>query len=184
MTTMIAVELAKRWMTGLRKMSQLDAWTHPERVAGYVKELLFAREEMAEYDLETFMSVAWLHDIIEDGVKEDGSPVEAKDLLEAGIPAMVVAHVVTLTHVEEMETKEEYLARLAESECPEVKVVKALDRVASLYEGKFSFGPKWAERYAEKTEKGVLPLAKSVPGPLGTEVTKILERSIKIARSL
>ncbi len=184
-TIKLASELAKQFMTGTRKKSSQPAWTHPEAVAGLVTEVLLQAEVFHEHEnwyfVKDMIVLAWLHDIIEDGIKEDGSRVTSTDLVMAGIPLVICGCVAEITHLEAKETKEEYLKRLLGSGTI-VKTVKVLDRIATLKEGKAVLGSVWAKQYAQKTEKGVMPLAKSIHGKLGMELSKRLAEAIRVAQ--
>lgn len=149
-------ELARRWMPGHRQHSTRLAWEHPQ-------DLVTLLNEYPRMKTATIVHVCWLHDIIEDGQKEDGSPVTSEDLVNEGFNLDVVASVVSLTHRKD-EDKPTYLARLRDN-FPgyTVRVVKSLDRICNLREGAPMFkNVRWA-RYVNETRDYILPLTDTLP---------------------
>lgn len=108
-----------------------------------------------------YEDVAWLHDIIEDGRKQDGSCVTSQDLIEQGIVPKVVEAVIALSQ-REGEDKVSYLVRLRGASS-RVKVVKAADRVCNLREGKSTFKDARWGRYVRETRQFILPLLEDIP---------------------
>jgi (p)ppGpp synthase/HD superfamily hydrolase len=153
-----AEEIAKRWMHGTRQGSLRPAWAHPADVVVLLREMPGVRTP----ELDRFYEeVAWLHDIVEDGRKHDGSYVSSGDLTKEGISAEVIDAVIALSH-REGEDKVSYLVRLRDAS-PRVKTVKAADRVCNLREGLRTFkNARWG-RYVRETQQFILPLLEDVP---------------------
>lgn len=128
------------------------AWEHPQDLVRLIEA------EMA-YSTET-LAVAWLHDILEDGRKEDGSPVTTDDLLGAGFPKAVVEDIKALSH-REGEPKATYLERLKEAS-PRARIVKCVDRICNLREGKTAFKDRRWARYVGETFYFIFPLAEGL----------------------
>lgn len=149
-------ELARRWMPGFRQSSNRRAWEHPE-------DLVTLLGERPRVKTATLLHVCWLHDIIEDGQKEDGKAVTQQDLFNEGFNFEVVTSVRALTH-QKNEDKPAYLARLRDSSPGyTVRVVKSLDRICNLREGAPTFkGARWS-RYVQETQDYILPLTDALP---------------------
>ncbi len=139
------------------------AWAHPEDVVALV-------EELPGLTLATRLQavrVAWLHDIIEDGKKEDGSPVTADDLRRETADDGVLEAVIELSH-HRRETREDYLARVTYNcDDPDILLVKVCDRVCNMREAALSFkDERWA-RYVDECSTYFLPslrlLRRSLP---------------------
>lgn len=172
---MSAEDIARRWMKGTREGPGLRyAWEHPQDLVNMImKEMpTTASEEEQAMRVE----VAWLHDILEDGEKENGARVEAiYDLAKLTTPE-VLEDVLCLTRRErnemrsgrvEMapEPKEEYLSRF-KGYSPRVRLVKCVDRICNLREGKTTFKDHRWIRYVGETYYFIYPLAKDLPeGP-------------------
>lgn len=158
-----AADIAKECMKGMRQGRPGDprrpAWEHP----GDLVRLL-VREYPGKISEGTLI-VAWLHDIVEDGRKADGSSVSFDDLRSRGIRASLVSDIATLTKGER-EDKLSYLSRLrnAPISSPRAKIVKCVDRICNLREGYLLFkDARWA-RYVGETLYFLLPLADQVGG--------------------
>jgi (p)ppGpp synthase/HD superfamily hydrolase len=167
-----ARELAVRWMPGKRQGYDRPSWTHPEHVASLVVEV------PGEWPREKMVSMAWLHDIIEDGVTASGEGVSAEVLLEEGISAEVVEGVKALTHVKPMPKPEYFSALLTAPE--EVRVLKCLDRISNLSDAVPVFDEKRWAKYVKETLVSVMPLAKSVRGEAGAWLVGKLEACLAV----
>lgn len=183
-----AQRIAREWMPGMRQgPDHRPAWKHPEDLTLLLVELLggepaptahdhgpprYVNEGTDLRDLEHLqdasefylardqwrevMAVAWLHDIIEDGVRENGKHVTADDLRAERIPEAVIEGVVWLSH-QEGEPKHAYLTRVLDAP-PKIRLVKLVDRICNLREGKESFkDARWA-RYVQETAEFITPL--------------------------
>jgi (p)ppGpp synthase/HD superfamily hydrolase len=172
-------KLARRWMPGIRQRAKGDtsparpAWKHPEDLAKLLHDLIgptpdpgpegpgglpVSEREQHEYTRyrDQLVATAWLHDIIEDGRKLDGTEVTEEDLRAEGVEEIVIEDVVALTQ-REGEDKPVYLARL-EAASSRAKLVKIVDRICNLREGKTTFkDARWA-RYLDETQKYIVPL--------------------------
>lgn len=149
-------EIAKRWMLGNRQSApgipNRQAWRHPEDLVILIDEWPDAGNEA-----EHLKCVAWLHDIIEDGQKEDGSRITREDLLQIGIKEIIIEDVIHLTQGEN-EPKELALSRIMRAPRT-AKIVKCIDRICNLREGKLSFKDgRWA-RYIAQTDKYIIPIS-------------------------
>ena len=130
-----------------------------------------------EQDWDETLAIAWLHDIIEDGRKMDGTKVREDDLRGLGISEPVVADVLTLSQ-REGEDKPTYLNRVAEGS-PRVKLVKVVDRICNLREGKDTFKVARWVRYITETQTYILPLVDGIePCSLQTPLRTWLEDAI------
>lgn len=152
-----------------------QAWEHPQDLVNLLAELKgIARpplEALGPNRLDAFFErltdIAWLHDIIEDGRKGDGSKVTKDDLYHEGIHEDVITAVLHLTHRED-EEKIVYLARLRDRAAgggigPDVIIVKLVDRICNLREGKNVFKDhRWA-RVIKETNEYILPMADALP---------------------
>ena len=185
-----AEALAKRWMTGYRHgrpgVDLRRAWEHP---ADLVTLLAERPGEFSEAGQVKAMAIAWLHDVIEDGRKEDGSRVAADDLrtlvIEHGnqehepyLDHSVVDGVIQLTHVEGT-SKISYYESLKDVDYIS-KLVKCVDRICNLREGMNVFSPLRWNRYVLETQKYILPLAKD----LREETAEWLTENLLAARAL
>lgn len=150
-------QLARLWMRGTRNpgpgMQSRPEWEHPQDI---VKLL---RAVPGTFDRVRVSDVAWLHDVVEDGKKDDGSSPTSKDLYEAGIELSVIEDIDTLTH-RAGESKPEYLKRVARGS-DRAKLVKVADRLCNLREAVSSgaFVPDRLARYIEESKEYVAPLA-------------------------
>lgn len=162
-----AEELARRWMPGRREgPANRFAWEHPaDLVRVLTTEIVPAGVPSDE--LEKRIELAWLHDILEDGRKEDGSPVTMYDLMREQV---IVEDVLAMTRREHpgqdgkpfSEPKEKYLARLKEAS-PRAKLVKCVDRICNLREGKAAFKDRRWIRYVGETYLFIYPLTEDLP---------------------
>lgn len=157
MNTAKAKDLAIRWMPGTRHGENPRlAWEHPQDLVELLPQLPLYRDMNRDH-LE---QVAWMHDLLEDGKKGDGSRVTALDLLKEGFTRNVVEDVVTLSK-DDTEEKAAYLERLYLG-TTNALLVKCVDRICNLREGAVSFKlPRWT-RYVAESEKYILPLTKQV----------------------
>jgi len=172
--------LAKRWMPGLRHAApgrpKREAWRHPEDLVVLIDE--WPASEPVEgwgtlrgpYLVRYLKSVAWLHDLIEDGRKEDKTRVTAQDLLWAGLLPEIVIDVQHLTHGDD-EDKGLALARLKTATYTS-KVAKCFDRICNLREGAVDFKEGRWGRYVVQTETYILPLAEELDPWFVTELRK------------
>ncbi len=164
-----AEQLARRWMPGLRQgPAKRKAWEHPQDLVHLLTREMNFIEVPAEEQAKR-VAIAWLHDVLEDGRKENGKPVAVYDLFDEGIDQEVIDDVVGLSHrVFEapngsvLEPKEKYLARLKE-QSPRAKLVKCVDRICNLREGKDDFKTKRWIRYVGETYYFIFPLTADLP---------------------
>jgi (p)ppGpp synthase/HD superfamily hydrolase len=164
----IAEELARRWMPGHREgPGNRFAWEHPEDLVRVLTIEMPIEVDVAE--AERRIALAWLHDIIEDGRKEDGSGVDEADLFREGVDPEVIADVLSMTRrtYQEggalvLESKEQYLGRLKEAKV-RAKVVKCVDRTCNLREGRETFKDRRWIRYVGETYYFIYPLTESLP---------------------
>lgn len=162
-------QLARRWMPGLRQgPAKRKAWEHPQDLVRLITQEMSFVDTPAE-EQEKRIAVAWLHDILEDGKKEDGTPVTMYDLLKEGVDQEVVNDVLGLTQQTLqgrdgpfLEPKAEYLARLTE-QSQRTKLVKCVDRVCNLREGRTTFKVRRWIRYVGETYYFIFPLAEELP---------------------
>lgn len=165
--------------------SARKAWEHPADLVALLGE---RPGEFSEAGQIKAMAMAWLHDVIEDGRKEDGSRVTAEDLyaLVVGydserkpyLDEAVIDGVVELTHPEGI-SKIAYYERLQEiGYIP--KLVKCVDRICNLREGAGVFKPARWDRYVRETELYILPLARD----LREETAEWLTRHLLAAMAL
>lgn len=153
-------DLAKRWMPGTRQSKKgkppREAWRHPEDLVKLIDEWPFPKAW--NHNLRIYLKcLAWLHDIIEDGKKDDGTPVTEQDLIDAGVSLDIVRDVVALSCLPG-EDKTVYLARLRTASVA-AKMAKCIDRICNLREGAEVFkDARWA-RYVDETQKYVIPLS-------------------------
>jgi hypothetical protein len=168
--------LAKRWMVGERKGPEgkpsREAWRHPEDLVLLIDEWDMPRAWNP--NLKPYLkAVAWLHDLLEDGRKEDGSSVTAQDLHDAVVEWAIVRDVVSLSQVPG-EDKPVYLARLGKASWA-AKFVKCVDRICNLREGKDCFkDPRWT-RYVDETKRYIVPLTTNIPTWFTDELQKAID---------
>jgi (p)ppGpp synthase/HD superfamily hydrolase len=154
-----AEQLARRWMPGLRQgPAKRKAWEHPQDLVSLLTKEMDFIETPAE-EQEKRVAVAWLHDILEDGKKEDGTTVSVQDLCDEGIRPQVIADVLALTNEG---PKDAYLAQL-KAKSPRAKLVKCVDRICNLREGKDAFKTKRWIRYVGETYYFIFPLTEGLP---------------------
>lgn len=148
-----------------------EAWKHPQDIVRLLLDegstglpiTVSPEEHKKRIDL------GWLHDIIEDGKKEDGSPVTMYDLYREDIAPDTVDDVLAMSQrtlngqdgQPYLEPKELYLGRLKEAST-RVKVVKCLDRICNLREGQHSFKDLRWIRYVGETFYFIFPLAEKL----------------------
>lgn len=139
--------------------SNRPAWAHPEDVVA----LLCTFWSSTPFDV-AMIDIAWLHDILEDGRKLDGSKITVADLEAEGVEPHVIKSVVALTH-HEGEEKITYLARLENTLFVDECILKCLDRICNLREGKDTFKEKRWARYVDETQRYIMPLVEKIPSP-------------------
>lgn len=150
-----AEALCKRWMPGVRDGSGRMAWEHPADLVRLLSlEMPQGHADALERSARNVLG--WCHDLLEDGVREDGVRVRAHDLVDGGIPDKIVAEVCLLTNTHE--DKARYLASLKTAP-PRVRLVKVGDRVCNLREGAKSFDARRWVRYVGEALYFVYPLA-------------------------
>lgn len=149
-------------MPGLRQgPAKRKAWEHPQDLVRFLTQEMAFMETPAE-EQEKRVAVAWLHDILEDGKKEDGNSVLSHDLHRADLRPEIIDDVEALTHQSYEGGKDVYLSRL-KAASPRVKVVKCVDRICNLREGKDSFKVKRWIRYVGETYYFIFPLTEDLP---------------------
>jgi hypothetical protein len=157
--------LAKRWMVGTRQSKKgkppREAWRHPEDLIKITDEWPFP--SAWNHNLRTYLKcVLWLHDLIEDGKKEDGSPVTEEDLIREGVSLDIVRDVVALSCPPGVD-KKVYLQSLKTASVA-ARIAKCIDRIGNLREGAEVFkDARWA-RYVEETNTYILPMSFSLHG--------------------
>lgn len=154
----VADNMIRSWMPGTRDGSDRPAWKHPQDV---VKMLTLAPGRTCaphQDEASHLLTVAMLHDILEDGVKENGDRAGVDDL--RGFPDDVVADIVALTRGVG-EPKLAYLARLPAASA-RVAEVKCADRLCNLIEGRKAFSNKRWIKYLGETYLYILPLTERV----------------------
>jgi (p)ppGpp synthase/HD superfamily hydrolase len=169
-------ELARRWMPGFRHgPSKRSAWEHPRDLVILLGELPGVRTALVT---ERLVDVAWMHDLLEDGRKEDGSRVTQLDLFQENFGYYVVTDVVALT-AKDGEEKPTYLKRLAAAS-RFAKIVKCVDRICNLREGASVFKPARWERYVDETTSYLIPLAEGIGGEEGPWLKEKLVESLAL----
>jgi hypothetical protein len=166
--------LARRWMRGMRQGAGVrPSWEHPADVVALTSEVPVARDDAA---LAFMQAVAWGHDLIEDGVHDDGQQVSAEDLRRAGIPEPVVRGVVLLTK-EPGITPDLYYGRLCGAS-ERVRIVKCCDRIANLREAITVFTePRW-QKYVRETEGFTKALTTGMAAPHGPWLLARMDEAI------
>lgn len=176
----LAETLAKKWMVGYRQGSPpRRAWEHPADLVRLLEERPGNFSSAGQVKAK---AIAWLHDVLEDGLSEEGEPVGESDLLrysyalvpypdgkegppseipdDACLPPEVVRGVIQLTH-RRGETKEDYYRTLSGIDYLP-KLVKCVDRVCNLREGSKTFKPARWTRYVNETATYIVPLTASL----------------------
>lgn len=173
-----AEALAKRWMPGYRQGKPGDtlrkAWEHPQDLVRLLDE---RPGEFSEAGQAAAKAMAWLHDLLEDGKKEDGSVVTPEDL-EQYVPERIVEGVIQLTH-QEGHSKLDYYKTLREIDYFP-KLVKCVDRICNLREGASSFTDKRWTRYTEETRLYILPLAQDLREETAEWLTRLLNEALAV----
>ncbi len=177
-------------MPGMRQGPEpRPAWMHPQDLVNLLESLLpdvgSAPAYGQAYDKfladirarQAVIDIAWMHDLIEDGIKESNARVTKLDLSEQGFSIDVVDDIVSLSH-KPGEEKVVYLATLVDVS-PRAKLVKLVDRICNLREGKDSFKDKRWARYVSETNRYVLPLLESVAVPLQATLEAMLNEAIE-----
>jgi (p)ppGpp synthase/HD superfamily hydrolase len=182
-------QLAHEWMIGYRQGPQDGkrrfAWEHPQDLVNLLKELPELSGEPGVGPEPNFIGyrymtrVAWLHDIIEDGVigVEERS-VTPNDLEDCGIHGVVIAGVVALTQ-KPTEDKTTYLSRLHKAPWT-VRLVKCVDRICNLREGSQCFKDKRWARYVKETREYIIPLTQDLAEPHREWAVRLLEEAIAL----
>lgn len=168
----IASRMAAKYMPGKRQGSGRHAWEHPGDVVAYLQGL--------GVDDSQTLAVAWLHDILEDGML-DGYSVDYSSILdelirdygEEDLPVQVMNIVQSLSH-QTNEPKSAYLASLAEAS-EEAKLVKCADRICNLREGVDTFKRDRWIRYIGETYYFIYPLTK------GLKYREVLQKDLLAA---
>jgi (p)ppGpp synthase/HD superfamily hydrolase len=168
--------LAKKWMLGHRQgapgMAPREAWRHPEDLVRLIDE--WPMPSGWNKNVRTYLKcVAWLHDLLEDGVKDDGAQVTEQDLRDAGAEWAIVRDVVSLS-ILPGEEKTAYLERLVKASWA-AQLAKCFDRICNLREGKDVFKDHRWERYTHETQVYILPIAHRLDPWLFDELQKALE---------
>ena len=183
--------LAKRWMPGLRQNATVTdprkAWEHPQDL---VRLLAERPGEFSEAGQKLAVAIAWLHDVLEDGVKENGNRVMPDDFkpflinhdnpvatpIGAALDPRVLEGVLQLTH-REGQPKTTYYESLKDiGYIP--KLVKCVDRICNLREGVDWFSDaRWA-RYSQETRDFILPLAPSLRDETAEWLTRLLNEAL------
>jgi (p)ppGpp synthase/HD superfamily hydrolase len=165
--------LAVRWMLGTRQGSNRPAWKHPEDVATLTQELPGKRTLYTQHLLE---AVAWGHDLLEDGVQEDGTRVTSATLQAHRVNDLVLIGIHDLSKWPGVE-KASYIKQVREA-APFIQIVKCCDRIANLTEGVDWFKDRRWARYAAETKDWILPMAEALDAPEGPwlagELTRLL----------
>jgi hypothetical protein len=171
-------ELARRWMPGTRNgPGNRAAWEHPQDLVNLLAEMRgsftvsLSNGLLAYLGDEPFnkiIDIAWGHDLIEDGRKDDGSPVTADDLRKEGLGEDVVQGIVLLTHNEVLEEKIAHLAQLKDSLGEREAMVKVVDRTCNLREGRTVYKDKRWARVIQQTNDFIVPLFDKIPEPFRT----------------
>lgn len=178
--------LAKLWMTGYRKSippggSPRSAWAHPQDLVKVIQEELVMLIPEAPV-LDYLARVAWLHDVLEDGIKSNGVLITEDDLWDCGVEAQVIQDVVSISR-RPGEDKEVYLERLIDTPM-QVRLLKCIDRACVLREAP-KMGVAWWDNYSSSTRKFILPLARSLRPSAGWDTWAIglLEHALTLRPS-
>lgn len=152
-------ELARRLMQGTRDGSDRPAWRHAEDVAEAVQGYGWIHPEGWSF----WVCVAWLHDLLEDceGLTDNSL---AEELVAGGVlpfRAREFVRVVTILTKEKGEAAP-YFQRIQDCGQWQVSLIKLLDRIANLVEGRKTFTRKRWKAYVEETERYVFPLVGNV----------------------
>jgi len=92
---------------------------HPTKVAEFVSHM-----GSSDYFSKKLETVAWLHDVLED------SNFTVKDLLEQGIPDVIVNAVEVLTRTDDCQEYDNYLQKVADNDL--ARKVKIADMICNL----------------------------------------------------
>lgn len=150
-----------------------EAWEHPQDLVALLTEVA-----SSDADFQYMVTVAWLHDIIEDGRTEAGKPVTAEDLHNEGFAGSVIADVELLTHTPGT-PKSDYFDRIAYQSNRRVQIVKVVDRICNLRDGRDVFKDARWKRYIEETFEHVRHLTLEVePADLTRKLDDLLEEAI------
>lgn len=175
-TVALLESLAKRWMLGTRNGNGRSAWEHPADVAKLTGEVPGVRGD--EGSGPYMEALAWGHDLLEDGVKENGAAVTAEDLRAAGVPEHVVFGLTLLTK-EKFETTHGYYRKL--DGAPDlVRIVKCCDRIANLREAAPVFTESRWKKYVEETKGFTMALTLDMPAPYGKWLAEKMEAAMAV----
>ena len=151
--------LAQKYMPGTRDGSDRPSWKHAEDVAQAVARL----ESLHPEGWSFWVSVAWLHDLLEDGEGLDQARL-SQDLEASGIISGRAAELARMVQILSKEKGEgaEYFQRIAQCGHWQLSLVKVLDRLANLREGRGVFTKKRWRAYVKETEENIVPLLANV----------------------
>ena len=185
----VAMNLAKTWLHGNRKaplgQEGPPNWNHARDVA---TRLAAYADHLPSGEADAWIAVAWMHDLLEDGRHSDWpedrtlTNAELLSLLNAeNVPQARAAHLVEMV---EFLTKRDdpphkgYFNRMKRDAPWPVLLIKALDRLGNLTDGRDAFdADKW-EEYTSEAATWVVPLLVRVPEPTQTEVGAALQRAM------
>lgn len=171
-----AKALAVRWLRGVRDGSDRPSWKHPEDIVELLRQLPGVRPDL---ETQTYLeAVAWGHDLLEDGVREDGGKVTYNDLVDAGLPYEVVVAIHLLS--KEPWMTEAWYARQVTGAPDLVRIIKCCDRIANLTEGAPVFDARRWSNYVRETESWILPMAEGLANPYGPWLAKTLRERIAL----
>ena len=151
--------LAVCFMQGTRDGSDRPAWRHAEDVAEAVLGYGWIHPEGWTF----WGCVAWLHDVIEDceGLTDE---TLTQELASSGVQAPRAKEFVRLVKMltKEKGETEPYFRRIRDSGQWQLSLIKILDRIANLREGKRVFTRRRWSQYVAETEQYVVPLVGNV----------------------
>jgi (p)ppGpp synthase/HD superfamily hydrolase len=125
-----------------------------------VRLLSERRGDYSEAEQLMAVAMAWTHDLIEDGVKPDGSRVTAGDLRAHPFDVRIIQGVIQLTNPHGV-SKTRYYETLKNIDYL-AKLVKCVDHICNLREGKDIFEPARWKQYVEETRTYIRPLAQTL----------------------
>ena len=149
------------------------AWEHPQDLVNLLLEMRGSftvslsnglHEVLSDEPFNRIVDIAWMHDLYEDGKKEDGSKVTTDDLGVEGFGLRVRNGVGALSQRVD-EEKVQYLARLSVTLDEETAITKCIDRICNLREGKDSFKDKRWARYINETQAYIMPVLTKIRSP-------------------
>lgn len=116
------------------------------------------------YTDKVLLKAALIHDVIEDIPNFDQSQI-----LTIDSDANAVLDIVKMVTKREGESKRDFLIRILQEGSPEAKVLKCADRISNMISIGYVTDPKFIDRYCEKTELYILPMALTVDNRLSEE---------------